>query len=396
MSDTKIKYLVVFALALIAFWALALISGAGTPKGWISDAGGTPVSGDFNGVYAAGQLALQGEPAAAYDFARHRQEQRNLTGDASAFYPWPYPPTFLFVAAALAAVPYYPAMLFWSLATMAAFAAVARRISLSPRDWLLILAMPALWLNLYIGQNGALTAALIGLGLVMLPARSVMAGVCFGLLSFKPHLGLLIPIALAAGGYWRAFAAAAAVTLALALTAMFAFGVEPWLAMPEQLQRVTAIVKSTGQPEKLQSLFGFARSVGAPADAALAAQLMLVAALAIGVFLIWRSSTLAYELKAAALAAAMTLASPYQFVYDLTILLIAQAFLFRHAARIPLSFVEIAGVGFANVAIFLFAATSVPLGFLGAILLAAIIARRVTRADAVSDPVALARAAGAY
>ena len=133
------------------------------------------------------------------------------------FYPWPYPPSFLFVAATLATAPVFLSMLTWTLATFAAFAAAIARISSSRRDMLLMLATPAAWLNLYIGQNGALTAALIGFGLILLPARPVAAGICIGLLSVKPHLGLLIPVALLAGGYYRAFASAAVTVVALAL-----------------------------------------------------------------------------------------------------------------------------------------------------------------------------------
>lgn len=380
MPERKINYVAVFAIAAIAFWSLALVTGDGTPNGWITAPNGAPVSGDFNGVYTAGQFALQGEPAAAYDWDRHKQAQRDLTANPrSNFFPWPYPPTFLFVAAALAAAPYAAAMLAWCLATGLALAATLKSIAPSNRDFLVLLAMPAIWLNLYIGQNGALTAALIGFGLYSLPARPVIAGICFGLLSFKPHLGLLIPIALAAGGYWRAFAAAAAIALALAVMSLLAFGADAWLAMPEQLQRVTAIVQSTGQPEKLQSLFGAARSLGISADAALAGQLVMIAALAAATAVVWRSRIITFELKAAALAATITLASPYQFVYDLTILLVAQAFLMRDAARQRLSLIEIAGLALANVGVLLFAAAKFPLGFGAAILVAALVAHRACR-----------------
>ena len=161
----------VFAIALIAFWALALATGIGTPQGWITNSHGMPIDGDYMGVYAAGKFTLHGEPLAAYDWERHKAAQHELDGNPNGdFYPWPYPPSLLFVAAALALLPYYFSMLTWTLATFAAFFAAIAHITTSRRDMLLMLAAPAAWLNLYIGQNGALTAALVGFGLILLPA----------------------------------------------------------------------------------------------------------------------------------------------------------------------------------------------------------------------------------
>ena len=226
----------VIAIVLIAFWALALATGVTSADGWITNSQGVAVDGDYMGVYTAGKFTLQGEPLAAYDWERHESAQHELDGNPNgAFFPWPYPPSFLFVAASLALLPYFLSMLTWTLATFAAFAAAIARISASRRDMLLMLATPAAWLNLYIGQNGALTAALIGFGLILLPARPVAAGICIGLLSVKPHLGLLIPVALLAGGYYRAFVSAALTVVALAVVTTVAFGVEPWLALPDQL-----------------------------------------------------------------------------------------------------------------------------------------------------------------
>src|SRR4029077_20364009 len=75
--------------------------------------------------------------------------------------------------------------------------------------WLLLaLAFPAVLINVGHGHNGFLTAALLGGGLVVLDRRPLPAGILFGLMAYKPQFGLMIPIALAAGGYWRSFAAA--------------------------------------------------------------------------------------------------------------------------------------------------------------------------------------------
>ena len=65
---------------------------------------------------------------------------------------------------------------------------------------LLALAYPAVLINIGHGQNGFLTAALLGGALVILDRRPIVAGILFGLLVYKPQFGLMIPLALIAGG----------------------------------------------------------------------------------------------------------------------------------------------------------------------------------------------------
>jgi hypothetical protein len=119
---------------------------------------------------------------------------------------------------------------------------------------------------------------------------------------------------------------------------------------------------------------------------------------------LWNRRDVSFDLKAAALAAAMTLASPYQFVYDLVILTIAQAFLLRHFAKVGAAdAVEIRGLALANCLVLLFAKTPVPLGIIASAMVMALILRRVwieRSADAAEQlgapcPSAVLPAAGA-
>ena len=77
-------------------------------------------------------------------------------------------------------------------------------------EWLLVaLAFPAVLINIGHGQNGFLTAALLGGALVVLERRPIMAGFMLGLLVYKPQYGLLLPLVLAVSGRWKCFASAA-------------------------------------------------------------------------------------------------------------------------------------------------------------------------------------------
>ena len=110
---------------------------------------------------------------------------------------------------------------------------------------------------------------------------------------------------------------------------------------------------------------------------ALLAQNALVLTLAAGTFFIWRSAA-PYALKAAALAAAALMLSPYLFVYDCMALAIAQAFLIRHALDTDsLDRTDLGAILLANLLVLAFPFAMFPTGFLAALVLALAIGRRL-------------------
>ena len=196
------------------------------------------------------------------------------------------------------------------------------------RIWLLLaLAFPAVLINIGHGQNGFLTATLVGAALVQLDRRPLLAGILFGLLAYKPQFGLLIPVVLAASGRWRSFAAAAGTVVLLALATTFAFGPHVWQAFLDSTRftRVVALEQGDTGWYKIQSLFAWARMWGASITVAYALQAALVVALGAALIWLWRSAA-PYPLKAAALCLAAILATPYTFDYDMMVLAPAIAF----------------------------------------------------------------------
>src|SRR5690606_37646255 len=129
---------------------------------------------------------------------------------------------------------------------------------------LLALGAPALVANVLVGQNGFLTAALIGFALVFLQRRPVLAGICLGLLTYKPHFGILFPVALIAAGNWRAFFTAGVTAFALAAASVAVYGFAPWLAFLRWLPVTSQAFLSEGRAEieKMQSLFALLRTLG--------------------------------------------------------------------------------------------------------------------------------------
>jgi len=57
-----------------------------------------------------------------------------------------------------------------------------------PIELVPLIAAPAAMVNIYVGQNGFFTAALMIAGLLSLERRPVLAGILFGLRTIKPQL----------------------------------------------------------------------------------------------------------------------------------------------------------------------------------------------------------------
>ncbi len=209
-------------------------------------------------------------------------------------------------------------------------------LDLSPRagrgasfDWLLLaLAFPAVLINVGHGQNGFLTAALLGGALVVLDRRPLMAGILLGLMVYKPQYGLLLPVVLGVSGRWKCFGAAAATVAALTVATTLAFGASVWGAFLDSTHFTRTVVLEQGNTGwyKIQSVFAWARMWGAPIPLAYALQGVTIVALGAALAWLWRSAA-PYPLKAAALCLATILATPYSFDYDMMVLAPAIAFL---------------------------------------------------------------------
>lgn len=276
-------------------------------------------------------MALAGQAASIYDpVLLKAAEVAALGHDFAGSLGWFYPPTFLLAAWPLSLLSVVVAQLLWTGATLTAFAAILFRIG--RWDGLLLgLAFPACLSAVMVGQNGFLTAALLGGALLCVPGRPMLAGLLFGALSVKPHFGLLIPVALVAGGHWRIAGSAALSTLALAALSAAAFGIEPWLAFAAGFGGTGEALLGRGLTgyDKLQSLFGLLRHLGFGLGPALAAQGLAAAAALLVVAAAWRSTRMEPDIKAAALALGIVMATPYLYLYDLVLLAVPLAFLAR-------------------------------------------------------------------
>jgi len=320
-----------YSLILLGICALAIAGWIAVSPGLI-DPNGKPIGTDFSNVYAAGKLTWQGHPADAYDPALQHAAEKAVFGDREVpFYGWHYPPFFLAVAFLVASLPYAFGLSLWLAASLAAYLAAVRAILPRPETLLIAAAFPAVFINIGHGQNGFLTAALLGGALHWLDRRPWLAGILIGLLAYKPQFGVMIPIALLASQRWSSIAAAIATVAALVAVSLAALGGGVWHAFADSMNFTQTVVLEQGGTgwEKIQSAFSAARNWGADLHTAYAIQIALGLALAATLAWLWHSDA-AFELKASALATASLLATPYVLDYDLVVLAISIAFLARH------------------------------------------------------------------
>ncbi len=299
-------YAVIVGLASLALLANSYFKAMGTE--------GT----DFLAFWGAGHVTVAGDAAAAYDLAVQEQVQ---TGTGSeGWFAFVNPPPFLFVAAPFGALPFPLAWIAFVLVTYALWAWAA--IAAFPRLWPIALVFPGALIAAGHAQTGLLTGALLVGAASLLDKRPLIAGVLIGALIIKPHLALLLPFWLAAGGRWRAFVAAAGSVLALIGASWLAFGSETLLAYTTSWQ-ASALIMASDDPEfylRMATPYSQLRAF-MPAAGALAINAALALVLIALAMLSWRRFAGDSQASAAFVLAAAALASPYLFNYDLPFLI---------------------------------------------------------------------------
>jgi hypothetical protein len=345
---------------------------------WIWDANGQGIPTDFVNVWAAGRLVLDGHPAQAYDWVIQKRVEVALLGqDFVGYFAWHYPPPFLFVASLLAQFPYSAAFIGWVSFSILPYLVMMRAIVGRSFGLLLALAIPTVFSNTLVGQNGFLTAALIGGTLYLIPVRPILAGICLGLLSYKPQYGLLFPLVLIAASQWKVFFSAAITAVVLAFVSWLAFGTESWQAFFHWMPMFSQAFLTEGKAPwwKLQSIFSLVRYFGGTEQLAWGFQWVLTASVAVVLAMMWRSR-MPYTLKAAGVAAGTLLTTPYLFMYDLMVLAIPIAFLVRIGLRSGFRRYELPALACALILIVGFIFSGVPLGLGATLIVAGLVLRR--------------------
>ena len=283
----------------------------------LSNGLGRPFGDDFLNYWSGAFLAFHGRAAEIYDFAAFHAFEQSVSAQSIQYYHYSYPPVLLLLTLPLAVIPYVPALFVWLGATWYAFYR-ALRLSGHAGALLLALATPALLVNAIGGQNGAMTAALLGGGLMLVDRRPIVAGMLLGMMIYKPHLAVLLPFALLAGRRWLVVFVTGFTAALLLVVSVAAYGADVWLQYQHNIAVLRAVIleDGTGVSHRMVSVFVFARHLGA--GVAMAYGWQVVGALVAAVFIVrswWRDEPA--HIRNAVLLIGTCLATPYLQDYDL-------------------------------------------------------------------------------
>jgi alpha-1,2-mannosyltransferase len=293
---------------------------------------------DFMVFWEAARAALAGNLALLNDGARFTARLNADFGHwltaPLPLHPWIYPPHFLLLVVAFGLMPFAAA---YALFIAGAFAlAVSALLAGERGERRLVLGgalalSPAAAIDAVAGQNAFLTAALLIGGMRLAVARPLAGGALLSLLTVKPQLFLMVPVALAAARQGRALAACFATAAALVAASAAVFGVGPWqdwlAALVDPANEVhrgwTALSLLWGE-----SVYSDALLLGASPALAQGAEVaaFVLAALAVA----WAYARGA-ALRLPVLLAASVLAAPHVAPYDTLLVGLAAALFFAQA-----------------------------------------------------------------
>lgn len=302
----------------------------------LTDGAGRPFGDDFVNYWSGAFLSAHGRAGEVYNWAAFHAFEQSAVGAPIDFYHYSYPPVLFVLTAPLALLPYAPALVAWLLAGWLSFYA-ALRSTATKHALLLAMSLPAVFVNSASGQNGTFTAAILGGGLTLLDRRPFIAGLIFGLLAYKPHLAILLPVALAAGGRWRAIVGAALSVAVLGGLTLWLYPPEVWQAFAGNtaILRQQILEDGTGVWHRMVSVFVFGRRLGASVPAAYALQVATGLIAAACVALVWYRRA-PQPLANAALILGTFLTTPYLQDYDLVVAAFVVVWLARNTLALAL------------------------------------------------------------
>jgi hypothetical protein len=249
-------------------------------------------------------------------------------------HPWLYPPHYLLFLLPFGLLPFAAAGALFLILGFAGLLAALWRFARGGAERAAIAASillcPASAITVCVGQNTFLTCALLVGGFGVMERRPLLGGALLGLVSYKPQLCLMVPVALVAARQGRALAAAAGSALLFASVSVALLGVAPWQQWIELLTAPNPVFEQWQVLARLngQSVFANAMLLGASVQRANLAQ---AAALLIAAACVWwcYRRRIADDLALAVLLAATMLAAPHVIPYDGVLLGIAATLFFN-------------------------------------------------------------------
>jgi alpha-1,2-mannosyltransferase len=299
-----------------------LIAGLHASGGFPLDGFHAAIGRDFLNSWMGGRSAFLGGPAPWFDFQTYNKALEQITGHPD--FPdmfWSYPPHLVLFIWPLGLLPYLVAYGLWCVAGLGLYLWAARSGGVSRKSMLFLALAPGVAVNVFFGQNGFLTAALLIGGLANLDRRPTLSGILFGILTIKPQFGLLLPVMLVLTGRWRVIAVTVATIAVLATATSLWFGPDIWMDYVRKVspQQHWLLTKGGGLlVPMVASAFVNGRMIGLPLAADWVVQATVSAAtLAMVVWTFWRRRDPVLSL--ALFVTATFLFSPWMLNYDMVV-----------------------------------------------------------------------------
>jgi hypothetical protein len=280
---------------------------------------------DFVCFWYASHLSLAGAAADAYRPAIMAHFEATML-PVKAQLPFFYPPVFLLILTPFALLPFLWSLLLFLGLTGAAFATAIGRASKS--RWILFaaLASPAMLRNLASGQNGMLTAAILGGGLALLDRRPRLAGLLLGCMVIKPQLALAVPFALIFSRRWSVLGMAALSSLGLIGISVLVLGTQVWAGFFAGASVAQGLLENPQSNWDFLSGFFWVRQWGGSLPLSYATAL-LIAAGGLGLLFWAQRRGVAPDIERALIVLVSLLMTPYLLPYDLVVTVFPLAWL---------------------------------------------------------------------
>jgi Glycosyltransferase family 87 len=206
-----IRFLIPVPAILVVFIGLTSVNFKNTPIDFVRE---HPVGSDFLQEYVGGKIwSDQQQRKHLYDQELFREVQHDprvtsFRWREDRYFPPVYPPWWYAITSPLSQLPYMAAARIW-LAVMgasliAALFALSYGFRVHPVLLSAVCLSPPVLLSLATGQKGTLWLMVISASLALLyNGRKSLSGAVFSLMVLKPHLGLPVGIVMLACGQWR-------------------------------------------------------------------------------------------------------------------------------------------------------------------------------------------------
>ncbi|QHQ35198.1 glycosyltransferase family 87 protein [Algicella marina] len=288
-----------------------------------------PFGYDFPAFWVAARLFLTEGIAGVYDVEAFIALQLPLAPQESVLL-WHYPPTYLAMVMPLGWLSYPVALLSFTTLGLALWAMTVRyyRAVPQPLGWVVLFGAPAVVLTLIQGQNGLIFAALSGLAFQARAKGRLWLAACLIALGLgKPHLSILVPVALIAARDWPLFWRCCVTCLGLLGAVTLLLGADVWLAALNNTP-LLRVAMATGDLWAQQvTAYVALKMLGAGNGLALVAQAISAMVAIVAVADVWRRREVVADLKLAMLFLATLLVSPYAFRYDMVLTLLGLSLL---------------------------------------------------------------------